>query len=459
MVSLQNVYDRSPVWLQHLMTTGSGLQKNRNRYGKDYWDYRDFLAKFDTWPLERKLEYRDMRLREFITHARENSQFYCELYEGIDLNAVSAPADLGNLPVVEKELLRSHIEQAYTVSREGSIEGHTGGTTGKSLVVRSTTRDSMERMAQLDHFKARNGFENRKMRKAIFMGKHIVPPNSKKRVFWRYNAASRQMLYSTFHITEGNLPRYVASLNKFKPQALDGFFTSMVDVASYVLRNDIKLDFRPIAIFPTSETVTDSGRELLEQAFGAKVYDQYASSEGAPFITECKFGTLHIEPGTGIFERRSKDSDEVLVTSFTTHGTPLIRYAIGDSMVLGPDIVCRCGIESPTVVSIQGRNDDFLYRPDGAKINGGNVANLFKNLPNVVIRAQLVQNRVEAVKILLEVDPEHYGAEHETLLREEFHHKFGSDSQMTVEVVDSIPRAASGKHRLIMNCVEVEDAP
>lgn len=451
MASLQSVYDKSPVWFQHIMTTGAGLQKNRRRYSKEYWVYRKFLEGFDTWPLEKKFEYRDEELRRFVAYAAENSDFYKDLYIGLDLDKIQTSDDLSRLPIVGKEMLRANMESVHTVSRRTSTEGHTGGTTGKSLVVRSTHEDSMKRMAQLDHFKARHGFENRRMRRATFMGKHIVPPGSKKPSFWRYNAASKQMLYSTFHITEENLPRYVQSLNHFKPQALDGFFTSMVDVASYILRNDIKLEFRPVAIFPTSETVTQGGRELLEKAFGTKVYDQYASSEGAPFVTECASGILHVEPSSGIFERRNDRTNEILVTSFTSHGTPLIRYAIGDSMILGPDVTCECGLESPTVLSIEGRNDDFLYRPDGAKINGGNVANLFKNLPNVVIRAQLRQERIDAITIVLEVDQAAFQEQHEEMLREEFAHKFGPESQLTIQIVDEIPRAASGKHRLIVN--------
>lgn len=453
MLSLQDIYDRSPVWFQHVMTTGAGFQENRNRYGKAYWDYRKFLEDFDAWPLERKLDHQADELKRFVAYATENSRFYKDLYREVDVSSIQSISDLAKLPTVDKEMLRSQIDDVYTVGAEESLEGHTGGTTGKSLVVRITPEDSNQRMAQLDHFKARHGFENRKMRKATFMGKHIVPPASGKPVFWRYNAASKQMLYSSFHLTEENLGKYVESLNRFKPEALDGFFTSMVDVASYILRHGIEVQFQPVAIFPTSETVTESGRDLLEKAFGAKVYDQYASSEGAPFVTECVEGTLHVEAASGVFERKNDESDEVLVTSFTTHGTPLIRYAIGDSMVFGPDTACDCGIESPTVLSIEGRNGDFLYRPDGAKINGGNVANLFKNLPNVVIRAQLIQERMDAVTILLEVDSAKFKQEHETLLREEFEHKFGAESELSIRVVDAIPRSASGKHRLIVNRV------
>lgn len=59
-----------------------------------------------------------------------------------------------------------------------------------------------------------------------------------------------------------------------------------------------------------------------------------------------------MELSTGVFEH-FQDSNEILVTSFTTHGTPLIRYRIGDSMLFS-DISkkCLCKNESPTVKEI-----------------------------------------------------------------------------------------------------------
>ena len=285
------------------------------------------------------------------------------------------------------------------------------------------------------------------------MGKHIVPPGREGQDLWRYNGASKQMLYSSFHLTDDNLGRYVESLNRFKPQALDGFFMSMVDVASFILRKGVDLSFAPIAAFPTSETVTPSGRGLIEQAFKTKVYDQYASSEGAPFVTECVAGTLHIELHSGVFEHRVSGSDEVLVTSFTTHGTPLVRYAIGDSMTFGRSGKCACGLSSPTVTAIQGRKDDFLYTPSGARINAGDVANLFKNMPHSLVRAQLAQDSVHCVTALLEVDAARYSSKHDDLLRDEFRHKFGPTARLDIRHVAQVPRESSGKFRFIKNSV------
>lgn len=455
-ISLQKVYDRSPVILQHLMASLSGVQLNRTRYGRHYWEHRRWLEAFDSWTLDRKIEYQHQELRRFVRQAAVNSRYYRDLYDGIDLGSICTVDDLAVLPIVDKEMLRANMDTVNTVAHQGAVEGHTGGTTGKSLVILMTPQDMMKRMAVLDHFKHRVGFEHRKMRRASFNGKHIVPPDSRKKTFWRYNAACKQMMYSTFHITEENLSRYVDSLNRFKPHALDGFFTSMVDVANYIDRHDLKLSFKPVGIFPTAENVTDSGRALLERIFQTKVYDQYASSEGAPFVTECANGSLHVELSTGVFE--STASGQVLVTSFTTHGTPLIRYAIGDTMTFSDRTTCDCGIDSQIVSSISGRKDDFLYRADGAKVNSGNVANLFKNMPNALIRAQAWQSKMNEVRILLEVDKKLYMPSYDDLLREEFVRKFGRKTNLKIEHVESISRETSGKYRLIKNILVDGDA-
>ncbi len=449
---VEKIYDNSPVFSQNIMVSVSGYQRNITRYGKAYYDYLKFLADFDTWPLDKKLEYQRQELIKFISYANKNSKFYRRLYQGIDIASIKSIEDLKVLPIVDKEMLRENIADVVTISRQGAVEGHTGGTTGKSLVVLMTPEDMMKRMAMLDHFKARVGFEHLKMKRATFNGKHIVPPNQKKKVFWRYNAACKQMIYSSFHITEENMKYYVESLNKFKPHAIDGFFMSMCDIAGYIGRHNIKLEFQPIAIFPTSETLTQSGRELLERVFKCKVYDQYASSEGAPFVTECPNQTLHIELASGVFEHFEDGSDEVLVTSFTTHGTPLIRYRIGDSMKFANENAsCACGLQSPVVLEIQGRRLDFLYTVNGAKISTVNVANSFKNIPNALIRAQAIQEKLDEIIIKLEVDKKLYKPEYDELLKDEFLHKFGTGTKIIIEHVDEIPREISGTFRMIKN--------
>lgn len=449
----QAIYDRLPIFVQNLAVTIAGYSRNRERYGKEYRRYRGFLQEYDARPLPQKVEYQEEQLREFLSYAIEKSPFYRDLYAGVDMASIRTVDDLKRLPMVDKEMLRSNIERVVTIPRRGAVVAHTGGTTGKSLVTLRTVVDNMRKMATLDHFKAKHGFEHLRMRRATFNGKHIVPPSQRKPVFWRYNAACKQMIYSSFHITEQNAPYYVESLNKFRPHSLDGFFSCLCDIASYIERNNVPLQFRPVAIFPTSETLTSTGRELLERVFGCKVYDQYSSSEAAPFLTECSQQVLHVDLASGVFEQM-EGSEEVLVTSYTSHGTPLIRYRIGDAMTFAdPETRCPCGDESPVVKEIRGRRLDYLFTAEGARVNSGNVSNLFKNIPNSVVRAQAVQERMDHVTLLLQVDSDIYQPEYDELLRQEFRHKFGSTTGLTITHVDDIPRETSGKFRLVVNRV------
>ena len=436
------------------MASVLGYIQNKDRYGKVYWDYMSFLDTFDKLSLEEKKEYQFRKLKEFIAYAKKNSKFYRELYKDIDLSEINGFEDIGKLPFVDKEMLRSNMDDVFTIPSRGAVLGFTGGTTGKPLTVRFTKDDFAVRMASLDHFKLKSGFVNNEMKRATFNCKNIVPVGQKSKVFWRYNRPAKQMIYSTFDLSEENMKYYVDSLNSFKPDSMDGFFMAMCDIASYVERHNIKLEFKPVALYPTCETITESGRALLERVFGCKVYNQYASSEGAPFVTECPNGRLHMNMDSGFIEEIDSETHEIAVTSFTTHGTPIIRYKIGDCMRFSDDTVCECGEQTVLVDSIEGRKTAFVYASSGAKITESNISSMLKHVPQSIIQAQVVQNRIGELELYMVVDSKTYKKEYEKLILDEFYIRFGTDSILNIYYVDSIPRASSGKFRLIVNNVD-----
>jgi phenylacetate-CoA ligase len=450
-MNLQKIYDASPLWMQNAMATGYGFRTKRQRYGREYHKHLSFLDEFSSLSRTEQEAYQVWKLLRFLHHVKEKSSFYRELYAGIPVEDFTGLDDLKRLPVVTKDMLRENISRVVTVSTREAIIGHTGGTTGMSLEVKFTEENNQQRMAVLDHFKAGHGFINLKMRRATFSGKHIVPLGNFGHVFWRYNSAIRQMMYSSFHITEETCPHYIRSLNQFRPVAIDGFVSSISEIAEYMLRHGVRFDFKPAVVFPTSETVTPRHREMIEEAFVCKVRDQYSSSEGAPFVWECREGRLHYDLSTGVIENM-EGSDEILVTSFATYGTPLVRYRIGDRMAFdSTGEICRCGHASPLVQSIEGRAVDYLYTTKGGKVNLGNVANIVKNASNSIIRAQFEQTDLTAIMARLVVDRKIFKEKHGNLLIEEMHHKFGDNMKVSIDIVENIPHAKSGKYALIIN--------
>lgn len=446
----KGIYDKSPIFVQNLMTTAYGIVARRNRYQKEYYQHLDTLERLHQLSRKELEDYQFNEMKKLLDNTIEQSKYYRELYEGTDIDLFREIKDLKQLPIVNKEDIRTNIEDTLTIDKKDAIQSSTGGTTGKSLNVYNESGDIQKRMAVLDHFKKINGFVNLKMKKATFMGKEIVPIGQKKKVFWRYNAAIKQMVYSSFHITEENIPYYIDSLNKLKPKAIDGFPSSMYDIAEYMLRKNIQFDFDLVAIFPTAETITPLYRETIEKAFGAKIKDQYASSEGAPFIYECPEGSYHYDITTGVIENK-EDSKEILVTSFLNYGTPLIRYAIGDSVVFkDPQEECECGFNTLLVEKIDGRSLDFLYTTDGAKINLGNLSNIVKDFPNKIVRSKFIQNDLEEIHLKIVVDGV-LTPEDRQIIENQISYRFGEDIKVRIKEVKELEVESSGKYKMIEN--------
>ena len=236
----------------------------------------------------------------------------------------------------------------------------TGGTTGTPLRVVVTSPDFQERQARLAVFRERHGASLR-MRRATFSGRVIVGSDGRPTRFWRHNWALNQRLYSSFHLRPEYLDRYIEDLEAFDPEWIDGFPSSIYAVAQHALDRGHVLSCRPVVAFSTSETLYDWQREAVREAFGCPMRNQYASAEGAPFVVECREGRLHADLRTGVFEHTA-DGD-LLVTSFTTSGTPLVRYAIGDRIEL-VEGTCACGDRNPLVAGIYGREQDSILSPE-----------------------------------------------------------------------------------------------
>lgn len=239
-----------------------------------------------------------------------------------------------------------------------------------------------------------------------------------------------------------------------------GFPSSILEIAKFGLAHGYEFPANTIkAIFPTAETITDEMRHSIEGFFKTNMYDQYASSEGAPFIFECKNGNLHLELQSGVFEvldteDRPSKSGRLVVTSFTTEGTPLIRYDIGDSIILeDEDRTCTCGNNNPLVKEILGRIDDYVYSPETGKINLGNVSNTLKDTHGI-IRFQAIQDELNRIKLRVIRDKSEYTQKVEEKFIQNWRDRIGNKMELEIEYVEDIPVEASGKFRIVKNNIK-----
>lgn len=435
----------APVFVQNLLITIYNSWLYWKRRGGRYWEYRKYFERFDYARREELERERRKRLSEFLKHAVQRSDYYAHFS---DLR-------LDRFPVLEKRMLLESLGRISTVAQAKAEVSLTGGTTGASMKVLYTREDIQERNAMLDHFRSQFGYQLGK-RTAWFSGKDFARPKDLERgICYRDDWVNRIRFFSTFNITDRYFDAYWRSLTSFRPEFLVGFPSSVYDICAMAKERGLSFKGVVKAFFPTAETVLPQHRSVIGEVLGCPLVDQYASSEGAPFILECSAGRLHIHPLTGVFEVVDENlqpalEGEILVTSFSTRGTPLIRYRIGDCIKLAPDDeCCACGSHFPLVEYIDGRSNDYIWSPENGRVNLGNISNCTKEAPGILC-FQVVQEKESEVSVKL-VGGRGYTERDEAAFFNALKARLGSSMEINIEYVDDIPREKSGKFRIVKN--------
>ena len=441
----EKLFAKAPYLVQNSIVTMFNSYQYRIRHKGSYKKFRAYYAKADTLSGSELTKEVESKKANFFKYVKAHSLWYKDF--SFD--------ELNLLPVLEKTDLINHLDSIKTINEKNGIVSLTGGTTGASMKVIYTKSDMQERFAILDHFRSKHGYELGK-KTAWFSGKNLISEKDiSKGICSHYDFINKIKFYSTFHINQKNFEVYWASLNHFKPEFIVGFPSSVYEICEIADSKGLRLKHRVRVFFPTAETVLPQHRDVISRVLGCKLVNQYASSEGAPFILECKASNLHIHPLTGMFEvvdehiQPAKEG-EILVTSFITHGTPLIRYNIGDSITLGAqDKVCKCGSHFPLVDKIEGRTTDYLLSPTQGKVNLGNISNSTKDVKGI-IKFQAIQHEINLVKVLV-VSNHLFDISEQDQFIAALKQRMGSEVNIDMEIVDEIATESSGKFRIVKN--------
>lgn len=444
---LDFIYKHSPIFFQNIMVSVKGKQFIKQRYTKHYYEELQTLRNN-----ENRYILQEKRLNDFIVFLKNNSRYYEKLLINVDLPVTIQ--SLNSIPMLEKQTINQNISNIVTTDKN-LIKMKTGGSTGVGMNFYSSPYDMSRKIAYLDYFKETHGvFKG--MRRASVGGKELIPNHQKRKIYWRYNKPLNQMLFSAYHADGENLKYYINQLNKFKPETIDGFTTVIHRIAKYINDNNIELKFKPIAIFPTAEALTDEMKNDIESAFKCPVRNQYASSEGAPFITENIHGELQINPETGVFELQHIQDNiyELIVTGFYTTTTPLLRYRIGDSIELYNELPSNYSQEDIKVKRIIGRNNDFLISNERGIVTNINLSTVIRDAGSLVKNSQFVQNKVDVIDIYLVTNDKVNKEKLEKLLVSKLNIRFGNSTTYKFHYVEEIEKTSGGKTRFTINNID-----
>jgi len=457
----ENLYFKSPIFIQNIGLSIYGWRLNRERYGGRYPAFFDEVARRSKCAREEIDDHVDALVSQTVRHATEDVPYYRRLFRRLGLAAqdIQSASDLHQLPLLGKSSIRrdptQFVSDRYDLRKLQRI--HTTGTTGTPLVIYCNETTRQANYAFYDHFLGENDIRYRGKR-ATFGGRIIVPPGQTAPPFWRYSRFQKNLLFSSYHLMEKNIPRYIDKLHTFQPDLIDAYPSSLYSIADFARRHDIELKGVASAITTSAETLFSEQLKVIEETFGVPVYDQYGAAEMCVFVGQCQKGAYHIRTDYALVEVLGPDgspappgeSGELVCTGFINPVMPLIRYRIGDRGGLSKN-ACPCGSPFPVLENLIGRQDDVLLTPDGRRV--GRLSPVLKGFP--VREVQYVQDSIEEVKVFIVRDAG-YSEETDKEVISELRKRLGSHIALHLKFVEAIHRGPGGKFKSILSRLENE---
>ena len=149
----------------------------------------------------------------------------------------------------------------------------------------------------------------------------------------------------------------------------------------------------------TAECLYPHQRQLIEEVFGCRVFDQYGSREIWSIASECNHGRLHVNSDLNVVEHVLMQGEipNLVITPLHNYGMPFLRFVNDDLAAARPD-PCACGLPYPTIDRVQGRSSDNFKTPDGRIVHGTYFHHLMYGLDGVA-QYQFVQRSLSDVTL------------------------------------------------------------
>jgi phenylacetate-CoA ligase len=331
---------------------------------------------------------REARLASLVAHARVYSSYFRRAYAGLGYG----PVTLSDLPVTLKPELMAHFDAWITDRRitrddlgafvaDPTLSGvrflgehfvcRSSGTTGRPgifvadpaaiAVVYATYASAGLRALRRSRWH-RVVAKGMRQARVVGTGGHFAGAGM---VALGQHDAERSSKGEQVFAVQQPIHDMALQLNAFDPAILTGYPSAIRQLVRE--RSAGRLRIQPGLIATGGESVSIAERRQMARAFGAPVIDAYVSSECLLVATTCRDEWLHYRSDWMILEPvdaahrpvpPGQPSTTVLLTNLSNRVQPIIRYDLGDSVLVRPD-PCTCGSPLPAV-RVVGRRDDVL---------------------------------------------------------------------------------------------------
>jgi len=255
----------------------------------------------------------------------------------------------------------------------------------------------------------------------------------------------------------------VAALNEFQPEVISTYPSFIRRLAEEQLEGRLRIS--PRRFCSVAEALRPDVRDFARQAWGATVFNRYSTTETACSGSECEHHCgIHIPEDLVVFEAVDGDHRRVasdvpgcklLITTLASAPVPLIRYEFSDIVTMS-DEPCACGRPYARITSIDGRQEEILQlqRRGGGRveIHAFRLLSPLTSMPG--LRQYQLLHGADGITVKICVRngeaPQEIGCAVERTIKSALVDAGAGDTEVAVEIVDSIERSGTGaKQRLV----------
>ena len=398
----------------------------------------------------------DNLIQKLICHAYNHTEYYKSLMDSLDLKPadIQTASDLKKLPPLTKDTVKTNIDKISSDDKYGKklITVTSSGSTGNvGLVYKSPYYYQMNYAAFLRNFSV--GGVDFWSDKALWLWTIDLKNCSivKKIKKFLSFVITRRIIIDTESYGEREFREYIKLINKNKPKMIFGKGSVILPLAEYIIENGIKINCVK-SVFPCSTHLL--GRDVIEKAFNAKVYDFYSACEIYGIAVECAQNVFLVADDNVVIN--ISDQGEFFITALHSYGFPLINYQIGD---YGIELDRKKSIQSKINFSAMnlklGRIVEMFLRKDGRFVSASNILVAFANAQPHIRQQQIIQTDYDKF-IFNYVPVKPFDNDYLNIVINKLKNLFGDNIDVKINKVDEIQPEKSGKHLYFKRTFKLE---
>ena len=342
------------------------------------------------------------KLKEILKHVAESSLFYQKKFReaNVDIEKIESILDLNFLPFTYKEELRDAYPLGLkAVSENEVIRIHSSsGTTGKPIIIPYTRKDVdiWALMMMRCYMMAGLSYQDRIQ---------ITPGYGLWTAGIGFQLGAERLGAMSIPTGPGNTEKQLEMLIDLKSTALASTSSYALLLAEEIQKRGLKDQIHLKVGVIGSERWSEKMRSRIETELGIETFDIYGLTEiyGPGIALDCSYHEgMHywsdhllfeiIDPITGE-QLPDGTLGELVITTLTKEGAPLIRYRTRDLTRIIPGL-CKCGCPFPRIDRILGRSDDRI-KFKGVNIYPGQIEDVIHKVPGVSSEYQILLTRSE----------------------------------------------------------------